>query len=423
MKKISSVLIVSLVANGALLVAWWRTREPAPAEPASARPVAVARSETGLSEAQARALRAGGEAELAAAGVPRDVIRDLLAGRAYTRHRARLAALVRPPRSTAEYWKGAQFGPDKEQMRASAAIMAAMREYEDELRTLYGDGATPAGWSDPRHATLSEAKRRQVERVEQDYNEMRMALMAEIAGSWLPSDQRKLQLLDQERDRDVRALLTPEEQEQIDLRFSTAAMWVQNTIGAGIENEDEFRKVYALRKALEDRFPANSAAATAPGYWKEREAAETKMNAELRTALGDEAYARVRKAADQELRSMTALERRLALPAGTAENFYRERDRYAEISQAIARDAGLAAEERRRLLAALADQAQGKLQQVFGADAAQALTQQAFWLQLLRSGNAFSTDPTRGGPGFNATVVTPVEAIPAVAAGGGGLKP
>ncbi|MGH7957767.1 MAG: hypothetical protein ACREH8_12280 [Opitutaceae bacterium] len=68
-------------------------------------------------------------------------------------------------------------------------------------------------------------------------------------GVQLASDREKLRLLRAERDRDIAALLTPEEWTAYEMRTSISGNIVKSRYGDAIESEAEFQKIHALQKA------------------------------------------------------------------------------------------------------------------------------------------------------------------------------
>jgi hypothetical protein len=89
---------------------------------------------------------------------------------------------------------------------------------------------------------------------------------------------------------------------------------------------------------------------------------------------------------------LSSLESRLSLPPATADQIYASRDTYAAQSQQIASNADLNAQQRKDQLAAIATQAQADLVAKLGQDGADAYSAKASWLQMLKNGNAFTTN-------------------------------
>lgn len=412
MKKFSVLLFCSLAANVGLFAAWMVSRRPAAT--VVAPPAATVRppEARGFSTTQLDVLRSGDAEVLRRAGVAPEVIRDLLAGRAYARLQARMASIQRrvDRGRSAAFWKNNPGIVGLENGQAFRDLNRVQREYQDEMQTLFGEASTMWFGVNSVYGMLPAAKRAQLQKIEQDYAEMQSALYADAGGVFLTSDQKRVELLQQEKQRDIQALLTTEELAQVELRNSSSAQWVQQTVGAGIEKEADYRAIVALRKAFEDRFATGAGPNATAEFWQQRSQAEQALSDQIREVLGADAYAHLRRTTDQEYQILGTLERRLSLPAGTADSVYGARDRYAELSQAINDDATLPAGERRRLLQALGEQARGELAQSLGLDGVDFYRQRSAWLHMLAGGNAFSTDLSRAPALGNRTVVSPVAA-------------
>jgi hypothetical protein len=214
------------------------------------------------------------------------------------------------------------------------------------------------------------------------------------SGIQLASDKQRLALLRAERDRDIAALLSPAEIAEYDLRNSNTSLALRTRFGDAIQSEDDFRKLYALQKAFDDKFALDpSGQRPTPEFMQQRAAAERQLQDEFRAALGDEKFASLQRASDQELRAVDALASRLNLPAGTADRIAANREALAAESQKINNDSSLGMTERRAKLQELASRARTELAQTLGSEAADAYAQRASWLSLLQNGVAFATNP------------------------------
>ena len=367
------LLAGSLAANVALVATL--TRRPAP--PAATTPAPTRPAPTPDAAERLRAALASGQArDLEAAGLDPAAARDLLLGR-------RLAAVLQRPRPAGgeRWWRtDATTAPTRDQLRRELGLL---------LGETLGDDAGLAG---PGLDFLPPAKRAALRRIDQDYAELRARFGS--GGIVLPSDRERLRLLAAERERDLAALLTPAEREAYDLRLSPSAAVVRARYGEGLETEEEFRRVFALQRAFDARFPAETATARNDPAGRQQFAdAQRQLENEVRAALGDAAYARVRRAQDTDLRNLEGLATRLNLPADTTTRLAAAREAFATASQQVQADPNLPPDQRRTRVQALATEARTALAQTLGAEAAEAYARQSPWVTMLQGGLAFSLTP------------------------------
>src|SRR6187401_2515115 len=108
------------------------------------------------------------------------------------------------------------------------------------------------------------------------------------------------------RERELLAILTPEEIERLDMRTSTSSSTVRQRFGEAIESEDEFRKVFVLQKAFDEKYPIEDAiySSRQQELMRQRGEAERKLLEEIQQAVGEERYAVFRRAMDQDFQSI-----------------------------------------------------------------------------------------------------------------------
>ncbi|HWA27676.1 MAG TPA: hypothetical protein VG734_18615 [Lacunisphaera sp.] len=402
MKKLPLFLALSLAANAAFLVTFFVRPAPAggssaassAASVASANPAPAGAGE--LTATQLAALTSGDLAQMKAARIPDDIARQLVIARAYAKLMARQRAFYRPPETSGAYWANPISAYRNRTKEERAEMLKAQREFSEALRGSEADFMDRGG---SRFDYLPATKRDQISRIIQDYDEMRNEINSDMfSGIQLPSDREKLKLLRQEQERDIADALTPAEFEQYLLHSSQTANNVRNRYGDAIRTEDDYKKIFALQKAYDDQYSNQELFPFGGGTPSQelmaaRRNAEIKLQADIQAAIGEEGYAALQRAADQEYRALTSVAKRLNLPATTADTVYAARDTYAAQSQQINQDASLSSQDRRAQLKALGDRARTELASSLGAEGAEAYAQRANWLNMLRSGTAFSTNP------------------------------
>ncbi len=394
MKPTSLVLAASLVANVAL-VGLYATRSSdsaALANAASAPVRSATASSTAGSDALRAALASGDLAALKAAGVPADVARDLALGRALARFQQKVQAARANGSSDGRWWRSRNATKSREEE------LLAQRELSDALVSAFGDDLGIGGSDGAQLSFLSPEKRAALRRITQDYSEMMAKFGAN--GIQLASDKEKVRLLKAERDRDIAALLSPTELADYEMRTSATANTLRSRYGDAIESEDDFKKLYALQKAFDDKFPAEAMQGrVSPETLRARSEAQLQLQSDLKSALGDDKYAALRRASDPELRALDSLVSRVGLPASTSDRVAAARETYATESQRINSDTSLSTAQRRAAIQDLGNRAKSELSSTLGAEVADAYSPRASWVGMLQNGLAYSTTPTSNSPG------------------------
>lgn len=354
---------------------------------------------TGDSEAAAKvdalhaALLSGDAMALEAAGVSPDIARELALGRALARVAARIRDAERSEPTDGRWWRRSTYSPEDRELQ-----LRNRREISDALAAAFGDDLGLFSRANSFNlAFLAPEKRDALRRITQDYDEM-MAKFSE-GGIQLASDRERLELLRAERDRDIAALLTPAEREAYEMRTSRTAANVRARYGDGIQTEEDYRKIYALQKAFDDKFQMDgSGGRLAPEAMSERLEAQRQLQDDIRASLGDERYTELRRATDSDLRAVDSLVSRLNLPPDATDRVALTRDTLAAESQRINTDASLSPVERREQLEALGARAKTELVQALGSEAADAYAQRSPWISMLQGGLAYSTSPRPNAP-------------------------
>lgn len=391
-KPTSLLLIASLLANVAL-IAVFATRSPDDAHRsarASTGGQTSAPSRDAVKDASLRAALAAGDAKaLEAAGLTPELARDVALGRTLSQ----LTAQIRRAEAT---------GADIRWWRSTTAGNQATRETAQRLRrevaALLGDPSGSTGSAEASQlAFLPETKRAALRRILDDYAEMTAQYTA--GGVQLASDRERLRLLRSEKERDIAALLSPDELLAYELRHSASAATVRTRYGDGLETEADFRKVYALQKAFDEKFPAEALTGRiSQETLRARTDAQRQLQDDIRSTLGDTAYAQLRRATDTDLRTVDALVSRLGLPAATTDRIATVRESLAAESQRLNADATLNPTQRRAQIQELGNQAKAQINQALGTEAADAYAQRSQWVSLLQGGIAYSTTPQAGSP-------------------------
>lgn len=387
MKATVLLLAASLLANAAF-IAVTATRPNFDSASSSATPAAGPIKSTASSDALRSALASGDAAALEAAGLSRELARELALGRSISRLADKARATSAHATGDGKWWRN----------RSTAATRDAQLAARRELAAALGVDLGLTG-EITQFPFLSPAKSDQLRKILSDYQEMFAKFSP--GGLQLPSDREKMRLLQAERERDIAALLSPEEKLAYDLRTSPSAATIRSRYGEAIESEAELQKIYALQKAFDEKFPREALTGRiSPETLRARAEAESQLDADLRAAVGDDRYAALRRAADTDVRTIDSLVSRLALPPTTTDTVLAARDTYAAQSQRINSDTSIPFPERRTQIQALANQAKAEVTRTLGAEAGTAYAQASPWLNMLSSGTAYSTQPQPSSAGL-----------------------
>jgi hypothetical protein len=314
-------------------------------------------------------------------------------GRAFQRYQEQLRALISNAEEPAAWWKTTAPASITPTTREKLAV--AEREFHDAVRGPLGAAPiTSAGW-DWRYSFLPEAKQMPVAYIDQIYLDRSMEIRREAPNVRLPGDGEKLKSLAAARERALLAILTADEFQRLELRTSSSSTMVRQRFGEAIESEEEFRKIFLLQKAFDEKFPIEDAlySSRQQDAMRQRNEAERKLLEEIQTAVGAERFVALRRAMDQDFQSLRAIVRRLKLPESTVEAAIRIRDNYAAQSLTINSETSLSHTDRRALLQDLGKEARKELTDVITPAGLDTYGVRAQWLRYLEQGQAFSTNP------------------------------
>ncbi|MFM8618504.1 MAG: hypothetical protein ACKOE8_07245 [Opitutaceae bacterium] len=388
MKTAPLLLATSLAVNAALVV--FVVKRDSAKPPASAKPSAPAATAPAPDAALRAALASGDTAALTAAGAPASLVRELALGRRLSALSAQAPAGTTDPR----WWRGAKPGAPVTEERARWR-----REVTEALAAAGIDPKGVFGPGDPGLLSfLPPAKREALRRINQDYEELTAKFGAN--GVQLSSDRERLKLLRAERERDIAALFTPEEYAEFTMRTSPSSSVVRARYGDAIESEAEFRRIYELQRAFDEKFPMENAKARAtPEGMRAFADAQRQLQDDIRAAVGDTAWSRLQRAADSDLGTVDSLVNRLNLPPATTDRIASLRETLAAESQRINADSAASAPQRRAKIQELAARAKSELTAALGQEGSEAYGQRSPWMGMLAGGLAFSTTPPANGPG------------------------
>lgn len=421
MKLSAALLSISLVAN-AVLVAIWVQPSFAPSGLRDYFSGARARANPGETPKATASAKKKAEqlpspwsafekndlhklvAQLRAAGFPSYAIRVIVEDRLRDSYAGRIRQLTAPdPNAPYAKMGSGQLSSDRfNEMRR------LNDEHEQILHDLLGVFAyrdSGAITNDERrsYGDLSPGKVDAIQRVEQDYEEMKTQARAGMDNITLPEDKERIALLEREEHTDLAALLTPEEMENYDIRHSPVTGRLRQAMTYFHASESEFRAIYQIEAPLEDViYPSTSGDRSVDDVVAAQRQANAQMSDQLKAALGDERYAEFTRSSDSDYRMLVGFERQQTIPDGAALQVYDLRDHVAQESTRVFNDSSLDNSQKLAALQTLAQSTRAQMLNVLGPAAGETYLRQAsFWLAAVERGQAVSFTPTPQGTTSN----------------------
>lgn len=300
----------------------------------------------------------------------------------------RLAALE-AQRPQAHYWRRDTNPPTAKDAETRTQIRALLRERSARLQSLLGDSVEvmdplDAAYLRIRYGHLPSTKVEAVEAVESDYTELQRQIWETGDGLLLPEDRELLDLLAREKQKDLKALLTPEEYENFELHHSPTAWGMRMNLAGMDLNEETFRTIFRLQRPFDElhNVPGRS---TSPEMAAAKAAAQRELIASVKAALGEELGAQYELSRDPRYGYYQIAARDFALSKESAVRLWSlEKETRARYQQ-IGADQSVASPERFARQKVLLDAALASIEAEVGADKAEAFrARSAGWLRGLQ---------------------------------------
>jgi hypothetical protein len=413
MKPLPLLLVASLVANAAFVTTQVMRTSSTNTEAGAPTALSVSKSTSSTAKKSdpaniradiVTALKADNPEALRDllrdAGLPDETVRAMVSSVIWNRYRDRLKALQPKPDETKPWWKNDQnwYGNMTREQRAEQRRI--QREVSDESIRVLGKSkdANSWGWQDTRLSFLPEEKRQNFQEVEQDYQDLIGEVQQEMQGFTLPSDTEKIRFLQEEKKRDLAAILTPAELADYDLRMSNTAQQLRWKMTRFDGTEEEYRKVFTLQQAFDasqqtDAYgnPINQG----PDDWKKRQEAEKQLGTQIKEALGADRYVEYVRSQNHEYQQLASATKRLSLPPQTTTQVFNLRYQIAEESKRIADNTNLGADQKKQALVDLAKQTREQVRTSLGAEASEVYLKNSMnWINTVEQGQVITFSET-----------------------------
>lgn len=316
--------------------------------------------------------------KLRAVGCPELTVREIMQAVINQEFRARRREILAGAEDT--YWDMVRRGDlgkrqTLPQTGWAKALIALAAERQQTLTDVLGEGTSSAEQKrlaqreqrERNRQWLPADKRAQLASLE-DSRDQHLAEWAAALGSHAPTaeERQKLEQYQQEFTDAKKALLTPEEQQELQLRESDVAEWAANIPGFS-PSEDEWRSLTALRLQLEQA--QNDLAARSMSD-DDRQAQQTQLQANFEAAaqqaLSPDRFADYQLANNKQYQALRNVTQRYGLPDGMATQALQAQRNAQNAAMQISANSNLSPEGQQSALNLNQQQARQALSQILG---------------------------------------------------------
>lgn len=282
-------------------------------------------------------------ANLRSVRCPEETIRDIIiadVNKAYAARFAELSARMRtspharPNTNLISFRGGAELRQLKTQL---------YEEKRDVLWRLLGvdidrQAAVETGLGGPdgvRLDGLPIEKRSGVNALLNRFDELDQAIHAEAEESETQPDRQQLKSLHEQREQELAQLLTATELEQFQIQNHPAGKYLRDLVGF-TPSEEQFREIFGLLKAHEDKFafldPDDELGA------QQKQAEREQVNTQIEQLLGEPRAAEYRRATDDRFRDLVQVAEQYGAPADSAAEIYALNEELQQSVKAVQSD-------------------------------------------------------------------------------------
>lgn len=393
--KAKALLITSVALNLmlALLLAWTHSRQPAAESSAgtpstasaprseTASPAAGSRKSAGLLAVTNNLVRKITWEQVESAdyrqyinnlrsiGCPDETIRDIILADVSKLYDEKKKQVRGGPKKF-EYWKS---GNPLAGMMGDPEVLQKMRALEEEKNGVLRElGIQPDAMSslmamaggnpmDAMFDFLPETKRSEVMKVMTDFQSKMMEGMKDGVGDG--SDVMKAQ---REMELAIKQVLTPEEYQDYQLRFSMTANMMRQQITGFEPSEEEFLKLFKLRGPFDQEHSILGAMDATEAEQKKRAEAESALKDEIKKVLGPERYAAYERSQDFQYQQLYRIVKKAELAPAVANEVYDLKKIAEDQANRVRMDQNLSEEKRQAALLAIRNETERTMQQTLG---------------------------------------------------------
>jgi hypothetical protein len=264
--------------------------------------------------------------ELRAAGFPPDLVRALLNAQLLEASAAQRKALLGSA-DNLPFWKDQVRDPKvpialrqltREQSRLMREILGPDAETDDPMARMYQNRGLDF---------LPGEKAGEVRQILREFEERRADM---YASNNYVTDREKFTALDREQQAALARTLTPAELLEYNLRTSNTANSLRENLSAFKPTEQEFRAIFELQAAFDQRFSQEFFPMTSPEEQRQRSDAQKLLAEQIKARLAPERAAEYERMTDYNYRRTHQLVTRLELPPETTNQLYAVQKEYEQ---------------------------------------------------------------------------------------------
>ncbi len=332
-------------------------------------------------------------------GVPEETIRDIIIADVNKLYAEKKKQARGEPKKF-EFWKTgnpmAAIMGDPETVKA----VRALEQEKNGVLTALGIEPNPmdallmatAGGNpmDTMFSFLPEEKRSQVVKIQTE----RQSKIMDGAKDAM-SDPSAILKAQKEMENAIKAVLTPEEFLDYQLRFSTTAMMMRMQLPNFEPSEQEFLDVFKLRTAFDEEHSLAAVFNATTAEQKARTEAQSQLNEQIKNALGDDRYAEYERAQDFGYQQLTRITKQAELDTSIAINVYDMQKIAQDKANQIRSNQDLQPDQRQAALQAVRAETERSIQQTMGDKGWDLYNrpQNTYWLRGIASDAPTETNP------------------------------
>jgi len=314
---------------------------------------------------------------LRAFSCPEETIRDIIitdVAKLYGRLRSEQRARYPAPK----FWQSFDpLGGSAEPVELQRKLRALDREQRQLIRELLGvelrwELAKYSGEAESQERSfsfLSPDKQAQVRAMTEQFDDLEQDLYVKSRGWLLDQDMEELRQLQRQRREQLASLLSTDELEEYELRFSETSNNMRSQMSGFQPNEEEFRRIFRLQRTFDQDFEQafdmrDEAAQEAKA--RRQEQAQGVLAGGIQKVLGPERFAEFERAQDGDYRALLQLGERLAMPVEVANRVYNMKQAAERVKYQVETNPNLTDEQRAGIVAALARETERSVQTYMG---------------------------------------------------------
>lgn len=309
-------------------------------------------------------------ANLRAIGCPEETIRDIIIADVNKLFASRRQAL-KTSTNRFEYWKSGSFFAgmfDPERIEKEQALAREKRELLRELLGVAPDEKPDLfGGFNPFEAMLDFLPSEKQTAVLELLQKMQARMIRGFRGGAPDAEGLgQVRTAQKEMEAELAKILTPQELEEYQLRMSPTAMAMRMQLSSFEPTEEEFRKIFAVRKTFDDQFNPMEAATLDTAEREKMNAARREMEAQLKSVLGEARYAEYERAQDRTYQGIYRVAQRQGLPKDSADKVYDMQKIAQDQTRKVQQDPTLSPEQRQAAIEAIRTETANSIRAVLG---------------------------------------------------------